>query len=152
VRKVFLVIASLFVLSVVLQLYFAGVGHFSTGGGELFWLHGTNGRIILPILAILNIVAAAVARAGRRTIWLTVIALVLIFLQTVIFILTGTIFNISGPEDVIPVGASILLGFHALNGLAIIVLGSMVARRAFALDRTGRVETAVPQRATASVR
>ena len=96
-RKVFSIVSILVVGAVVLQFYFAGMGVFSHPEEELFAVHGTAGRIVLPILFILSLVTAAIARAGKRTIWLTVIAILLLALQTVIFILTGVIFNV-GPE------------------------------------------------------
>ncbi|BDZ46759.1 DUF6220 domain-containing protein [Naasia aerilata] len=129
-RKVFVVTAVLLALDTILQLYFAALGHFSTGQGELFGIHGFNGAVVLRILALVNILAAAGARAGRRTIWMTVIVFLLVLLQTVIFILTGVIFNIGPETPEIPVGASILLGFHGLNGLAIIALSGILVGRA----------------------
>jgi carbon starvation protein CstA len=93
-RKLFLTVAVLFTAAVVLQLYFAAVGVFSNPEDELFNWHGTNGRIVLPILAILLIITAALARAGKRTIWLSVLPLVLLLFQTVLFILTGAIFGL----------------------------------------------------------
>lgn len=129
-RKVFVVTAVLLALDTILQLYFAAMGHFSTGSRELFGFHGFNGANVLRVLALLNIVAAALARPGRRTVWLTVIIFVLVLVQTLLFILTGVIWPDINPEGEIPVGASVLLGFHGLNGLAIIALSGIVAGRA----------------------
>ena len=110
-RKVFSIVSILAVLAVVLQFYFAGVGHFSIPEDGLFGIHGNNGRIVLPVLFILSLITAAIARAGKGTIWLTVVAILLLAFQTVLFILTGTIFNV-GPESAeVPLGAS---GFAAL--------------------------------------
>jgi hypothetical protein len=136
-RKLFVVVAALLVLDTVLQLYLAALGHFSTGSQELFGLHGFNGANVLRILALLTIVAAALARAGRRTIWLSVLVLVLVLFQTVLFIIVGTAFNIGPDSTEIPVGASILLGFHGLNGLAIIALSGVLLNRAIRHDRAG---------------
>ena len=47
-----------------LQFYLAGVGVFSMPEDELFDLHTTNGRIVLPLLILLNIPAAAWRAAG----------------------------------------------------------------------------------------
>jgi hypothetical protein len=132
VRKVFSIVSVLVVAAVVLQFYFAGLGVFSHPD-SLFGIHGTTGRIILPILFVLSLIAAAIARAGKRTIWLTVIAILLLALQTVIFILTGAIFN-TGPEaEVVPLGATIVVSLHALNGVAILFVTSIIARRAWVL-------------------
>ncbi|HEX5729130.1 DUF6220 domain-containing protein [Microbacterium sp.] len=132
-RKVFSIVSILAVLAVVLQFYFAGVGVFSIPEEGLFGIHGNNGRIVLPILFILSLITAAIARAGKRTIWLTVIAILLLALQTVIFILTGVIFNVSPESAEIPLAATLTASLHALNGVAILALTSVIARRAWVL-------------------
>ena len=132
-RKVFSIVSILAVLAVVLQFYFAGVGHFSIPEEGLFGIHGNNGRIVLPVLFILSLITAAIAHAGKGTIWLTVVAILLLAFQTVLFILTGAIFNV-GPESAeVPLGASLMLGLHAVNGVAILVITGIVARRAWVL-------------------
>jgi carbon starvation protein CstA len=137
-RKLFLTVAVLFTAAVILQLYFAAVGVFSNPEDELFSWHGTNGRIVLPILAILLIVSAALARAGKRTIWLSVLPLVLILFQTVLFIVTGAIFGL-GPESHAspPLAATLILSLHAVNGAAILLLGVLFVVRARRLVREG---------------
>jgi len=137
-RKLFLTVAVLFTASVVVQLYFAAVGVFSDPEDELFAWHGANGRIVLPILALLLIVSAALARAGRRTIWLSVLPLVLILFQTVLFILTAVVFGLdesSWPSP--PLGATLMLSLHAVNGTAILLLGVLLVVRARRLVREG---------------
>ena len=135
-RKLFLTVAVLFTAAVVLQLYFAAVGVFSNPEDELFSWHGTNGRIVLPILAILLIVSAALARAGRRTILLSVVPLVLILFQTVLFILTAVIFGLDESSHAAPpLGATLVLGLHAVNGTAILLLGVLLVVRARRLVR-----------------
>ena len=137
-RKLFLTVAVLFTASVVVQLYFAAVGVFSDPEDELFAWHGANGRIVLPILALLLIVSAALARAGKRTIWLSVLPLVLILFQTVLFILTAVVFGLdesSWPS--LPLGATLMLSLHAVNGTAILLLGVLLVVRARRLVREG---------------
>ena len=132
-RKVFSIVSILVVAAVILQFYFAGMGVFSVPEEGLFGIHGTSGRIILPVLFILSLITAAIARAGKRTIWMTVIAILLLALQTVIFILTGVIFGV-GPESTqIPLAATMTVSLHALNGVAILALTSIIARRAWVL-------------------
>ena len=137
-RKLFLTVAVLFTAAVVVQLYLAAVGVFSDPEDELFSWHGTNGRIVLPILALLLIVTAALARAGRRTIWLSVLPLVLILFQTVLFIVTGAIFGL-GPDSHAspPLGATLIVSLHAVNGTAILLLGVLLIVRARRLVRDG---------------
>jgi carbon starvation protein CstA len=137
-RKLFLTVAVLFTAAVILQLYFAAVGVFSNPEDELFSWHGTNGRIVLPILAILLIISAALARAGKRTVWLSVLPLVLILFQTVLFIITGAIFGL-GPDSHAspPLAATLILSLHAINGTAILLLGVLFVVRARRLVREG---------------
>jgi tellurite resistance protein TehA-like permease len=135
-RKLFLTVAVLFTAAVVLQLYFAAVGVFSDPEDELFSWHGTNGRIVLPILALLLILTAALARAGRRTIWLSVLTVVLLLFQSVLFILTGVIFGLDEHTSP-PLGATLMLSLHALNGTAILLLGVLLIVRARRLVRDG---------------
>jgi uncharacterized membrane protein (Fun14 family) len=146
VRKVFAIVASLFALSTVLQIYFAAVGVFSPEGEDLFNIHGTNGRIVLPILGILTIVAAILAKAGRRTVVFAIIALVLIAMQTVLVNLAGTVFGVTeDSRSNIPPAATFLLGFHGLNGLAIIFVSGVVLVRAWvaAFPRKRTTKTAI---------
>jgi len=146
-RKLFLTVAVLFTAAVVVQLYLAAVGVFSNPEDELFGWHGTNGRIVLPVLALLLIVTAAIARAGRRTIWLSVLAVVLLLFQTVLFILTGVIFGLDESSwGSPPLGATLMLSLHALNGTAILLLGVLLIVRARRLVREGppaKIETPV---------
>jgi hypothetical protein len=148
VRKVFLVVAILLMVDIALQFYFAAVGVFGPGStnDEQFVLHATNGRIILPLLCLLVIAAAALARAGGRTIGLSVVPLVLVLFQTVLFILgslTGT------TEEEPTFAGSIVLGFHALIGMAAFGTASILAQRARRLVTTGsalRTDDSVPKR------
>ena len=48
VRKVFSIVSILAVLAVVLQFYFAGVGHFSIPEDGLFGIHGNVGASCCP--------------------------------------------------------------------------------------------------------
>lgn len=130
----------------ILQLYFAAVGVFSNPEDELFAWHGTNGRIVLPILALLLIVTAALARAGKRTIWLSVLPLVLILFQTVLFILTGVLFGLDESSHADPpLAATLFLSLHGVNGAAILLVGVLLVVRARRLDREG-----APVRASAT--
>jgi hypothetical protein len=135
-RKVFLVLTIMLIAALVLQFYFAGVGVFSMPEDELFGIHGTNGRIVLPILIILWIVSAFLAKAGRGTIGLTFLAFGLLAFQTVLFILAGVLTGATPPPDAqINTAGTIMLGFHALNGLAILFITTVVLRRAWLLSR-----------------
>jgi glucan phosphoethanolaminetransferase (alkaline phosphatase superfamily) len=143
-RKAFAIISLLFVLSCVLQFYFAAIGVFSEPEEELFTIHGMNGAIFLRLLGLLMLVFAAVAKAGKRTVWLSAIAFLLVLFQTVLFILTGILFGTSpDSHETVPLGATLLLGLHGLNGVAILLIGLVVLHRAWRLGFSRR-GTAAP--------
>lgn len=129
-RLVFLVVTILLVIDAAVQLYLAAVGAFSHDTEEGFSWHGTNGRLVLPILVLLTIVFAALARAGKRTIWLSVAQIGLLAFQTLIFILTGVIFGIGPDTPQPPLAAVLLVSLHAVGGLAMIWVAWLLARRA----------------------
>lgn len=136
-RKIFALLSILLTTSIVVQFYLAAVGVFSSPDDELFSFHGMNGRFIIPVLGLLTTIAAAVARAGKRLVWLSVLPLFLVLFQTVLFILTGVIFNVGPPSEgevfVIPLGATLILGLHAVNGAAIFFISTMLIRRSWTL-------------------
>ncbi len=136
-RKVFFVVTVLLTAATALQIYFAAMGVFSVPEDHLFGIHGTNGRIVLPILVLLTILTAALARAGRRTILLSVLVFVLLVFQTLIFIIGGAIFNVTPESTEVPIGATIFLALHGLNGLAIIALSATLMNRARRLAFSG---------------
>ncbi|WP_210509219.1 DUF6220 domain-containing protein [Naasia sp. SYSU D00057] len=137
-RKVFVVVTALLTVSTALQIYFAAMGVFSVPDDHLFAIHGTNGRIVLPILVLLTILTAALARAGKRTIWLSVIVFGLLILQTLFFILTGVIFGVTEESTEVPLAATLFVSLHGLNGLAIIALSATLFARARRLAREPR--------------
>ncbi|WP_022890644.1 DUF6220 domain-containing protein [Agromyces italicus] len=138
-RKLYLTVTVLFTAGVMLQLYLAAVGVFSDPEDELFAIHGTNGRIVLPILALLLIITAALAKAGKRTVWLSALPLILLVVQTLLFILTGVVFGL-GPDDhtAPPLGATLMVSLHGLNGAIILIAAIVLVGRARRLVREGR--------------
>jgi hypothetical protein len=84
-------------------------------------------------LPVLLIIVGAIARVGKTLIWMSVWVILGTLLQLVLFILAGVIFG-AGPDATnVPLGATILLGFHGLVGLAIIGLSIEITRRAMGL-------------------
>lgn len=134
-RKAYFVITVLLLISATLQFYFAALGVFGPQGEDdnLFGFHRINGSMVLPVLLVLAVVFAALARAGARTVWLTALPILLIAVQYLLFILGGVIGG--GTEDNPTVGSAVILGLHAINGLAIfgtiITLMARARRRAF---------------------
>ncbi len=133
-RLVFLTLTVLLTAATVFQLYLAAVGVFSHDDEGFSW-HGMNGRIVLPVLVLLTVIFAAVARAGKRTIWLSVAMIGLLVFQTLIFILTGVIFGIGPETPRPPLAAVLMVSFHALGGLAMIWVSSLLIHRARGLLR-----------------
>jgi hypothetical protein len=136
VRKAYFVVTVLLLISVVFQFYFAALGVFGPQGEDdnLFGFHRVNGSMVLPLLSVIAVVLAAVSRAGARTVWLQALPILLIAVQYLLFILGGLIGG--GDVDHPTVGTAVVLGLHAVNGLAvlgtIITLMTRARRRAFA--------------------
>lgn len=128
-RRVFFVISLLVLAAIAVQYYLAAVGVFS-GSHDGFAGHGMSGRIVLPILFILLILSAAISRAGRSTIWLTVLMFGLLIMQTLIFILTGLIFGVGPESPNPPIAAVLTVSLHAVNPLIMIWVGVVIALRA----------------------
>ena len=127
-RRVYAVLAGLLMLAVVAQFYFAAVGAFDRPQDDKsFTLHSMTGMAIIPVLALLATVAAAVSRAPGRTIGMTLLPVGLVVVQ-VLIVSMGKAFNDSG-DNTTPVGLAIL-GLHAINGLAIMAVAGIILRRA----------------------
>ena len=139
----FAVVATMLATATVVQLYLAGMGVFSDPTDRLFAIHGWNGRVVLPLLVLLTILFAVLAKAGKRTIWMTVIMLGLLILQTLIFVITGLIFSIGPETPHPPLAATLLLSLHPINGLAILFLSGVLTQRAWRLARHGSRRTEV---------
>jgi len=76
-RKAFVITSGLLLTAFALQFVFAAVGAFTkpAAGDGSFRLHSITGMAVIPILTLLTIVFAALARApgkliGRRLRWL----------------------------------------------------------------------------------
>ena len=140
-RKLFAVLAILLTLSAVMQLYFAAIGVFSNPDDHLFDIHGFNGQYVLRYLPVLLIVVGVIAKVGRTLVWLSVWVIVGTLVQLLLFILSGVIFGGGEDSTEVPLGATILLGFHGLVGLALIGLSVEITRRAIALGFPRRQAT-----------
>ncbi|GAA1869466.1 DUF6220 domain-containing protein [Asanoa iriomotensis] len=138
IRQAYVVVCALLLAAVVVQFYLAAFGVFTAPAREhesQFVLHLVNGRMVLPALMILAVAGAALARAPGRLIGFTALPIALIAGQTILFLLAAL--TGSSPERT-NVGGQIVLGFHALNGLAILWTSIVLLRRARAFARAGR--------------
>jgi len=127
-RKVYLVLTGLLLVSVVTELLLTTFGVFTAPENDSqFILHQMTGRIVLPVLCLLCIAAAAIARAPGRLIGFTAIPLGLLIMQTVLFIIAGL--TGASPEKTNLAG-QLILGLHAINGLCILGVSIMLFLRA----------------------
>lgn len=140
-RKVFVGITGLLLVSVIIQFYFAAFGVFTAPENDSqFILHQMNGRIVLPMLCLLCIASAAIARAPGPLIGFSALPLGLLALQIVLFLIAGL--TGATPEKTNLAG-QLILGLHAINGLCILGVSILLFLRArrFAAG-TDRVPTA----------
>ncbi len=135
-RKLFLVMATLLVLDVVAQFYLAGVGAFhAPPDHDGFDLHAAN-SFVVQILALLTAISAALARAGRGTIALAALPVLLkevqygIFALTDLFVPAGTPRNADGIPLVVAGPPNFVVALHVLNGLTILWISVVVLLRA----------------------
>lgn len=117
-RATFAVISWIFVGMVVLQVFYAGVGLFGAGDMTNHVGFGYLVALVPPFVLL----AAVVARAGRRLIGLASLLLLITFLQPTLAY---------ARED-----APYIAALHPVNALAIAGLGLYIALRATALARS----------------
>lgn len=144
-RRVFVVVAGLLFAATVLQFYLAAVGAFDrTQDDDSFALHNLNGRLVIPLLAILTTVAAALARAPGRLIGIAIAPLGLVVVQ-VLIIVVGNVISGGSDEDTGTAGL-VVFGLHALNGFLVVAAAEAVLRRARALasGKTSKVDISQP--------
>jgi hypothetical protein len=147
-RRVFVVVAIMLMVAEVVQFYFAAFGVFQHPAPEdAFLLHQMNGRIVLPALCLLVILAAALARAPGRLIGFSAIPLGLLVLQIVLFLLAG----LTGTTETrTNLAGTAILGLHAVNGLCILGVTIVLVRRASRFASAGvRPSVTAPAQAPA---
>jgi hypothetical protein len=118
VRIAFAVGAWAFVAAIVLQVFFAGIGVFTTGS-DRFSLHVGFGWL-LPLVPLVVLLLAAVAGAGRTT-GLSALLLLLVVIQMALPAMRGDL--------------PLVAALHPVNALVIFAVALVVARRATALAR-----------------
>lgn len=121
-RKLFAILAILLAAAASLQLYFAAIGYFSNPDDHLMSIHGFNGQWVLRFLPLLLIIVGLIAKVGASLVWRSAGVIILTLVQWLLFFLSGVIFGSPEENASVPIGATILLGFHGLVGLAIIGL------------------------------
>jgi len=127
-RRAHLVVAWLFVAGVVVQVFLAGLGVFDDP--RTFITHATWGYM-LEGLPILMLVLAAIGRLGRRQV-LFAIGLFAMFLLQSVFV-------------VLRVDLPMVAALHPVNGFAILFVGIVAAREAWAARSGVAVAPASPR-------
>jgi hypothetical protein len=131
-RRIYVLLVALLLAAGVLQFYFAAVGAFTKPQTESSYaLHGFTGGIVIPLLALLATLAAALSKAPGKLIGLTLAPLGLVVVQVLIIVL-GNLIGGATEERSTPVALAIL-GLHAINGMAVLGVTGTVLRRARAL-------------------
>ncbi|WP_446215688.1 DUF6220 domain-containing protein [Micromonospora sp. IBHARD004] len=129
-RKAFVIVSTLLLVSFVLQFLFAAVGAFTKPAGDgAYALHSINGMAIIPVLTLLTILLAVLAKAPGRLVGLAVLPLGLVVVQALVAALANGSTDAAGAST--PFGLTIA-GLHALIGIVavhVVVSVSQAARK-----------------------
>jgi hypothetical protein len=147
VRKAYFFTTVLLFISVIIQFYFAALGVFGPQDPSLFVFHSINGQFVLPALALLAVLFGGLSKAGVKTVLLTALPILLVAVQILLFILADAITGTSPEAPNVP--GAIILGLHAINGLAILFVILTVMRRARARAFGSDAGTGTPAAAAA---
>ena len=119
-------VGSLFVLAILFQVFMAGSGIFASSS---WWpMHEIFGQAI-SVLPLLFLILAWIGQLGRRSLWLSGLALVLVVLQSFLVTLPGTL------------GVPLLSALHPVNALVIFALALWLTLRAWQGVRGDRQTT-----------
>jgi hypothetical protein len=128
-RRIYVILVGLLLASGGLQFYFAAVGAFTRPQtDDSYALHLVNGRMVMPILAVLAVIAAALAKAPGKLVAQTLLPFGLLIVQSLIIVL-GNVIGGATEQRSTPVALAIL-GLHALNGMALMGVASVIMRKA----------------------
>jgi hypothetical protein len=130
-RKAFAGLATLLMLAVVAQFYFAASGAFSTApNDESFRPHRALGWVIF-FLPVLMTIVAALARMPGRLVGMAGLVAGLTTVQVVITLIAKA-FGDGGSATV----GQLVFGLHAVNALVIMAVVGMIVRQARALSKS----------------
>jgi len=128
-RKAFVITSSLLLVAFALQFVFAAVGAFTkpAGGDGSYRLHSITGMAVIPILTLLTILFAALAKAPGKLIGLTALPLALVVLQALLAGLANGLTDAAGQTTT---AGLVVGGLHALNGIIAVHIVVAVLRGA----------------------
>ncbi|GAB1817551.1 DUF6220 domain-containing protein [Herbidospora sp. RD11066] len=138
-RKVFFVFTVIMFVSVIAQFYFATFGAFERPAPALgaedaaITPHILNGTMVLPLLSILTTIVAAIAKAGGRLILLSITPFLLVAVQ--LFVIFEIAALAGAGDDSTTTASLFVLGFHALDGVAILWASVVLMKQARALTK-----------------
>ncbi|MDO3700173.1 DUF6220 domain-containing protein [Micromonospora sp. C28SCA-DRY-2] len=114
-RKAFVIASTGSLVAFALQFIFAAVGAFTKpAGDDAYTLHSVTGMAVIPVLTLLTILFAALAKAPGRVVALAALPLGLVVLQALIAGLANGLTDAAGAST--PFGLTVA-GLHALNGI-----------------------------------
>ncbi|MEV1017240.1 DUF6220 domain-containing protein [Micromonospora sp. NPDC049801] len=145
-RKAFVISSGALLTAFALQFVFAAVGAFTKPAEDgAYALHSVNGMAVIPVLTLLTVLFAALARAPGRLVGLAVLPLGLVVVQALLAMLANAGTDAVGVST--PFGL-VIGGLHAVNGIVAVhvVVGVMRgARRLAAATPSGDAPVVVPQ-------
>ncbi|MFI6326724.1 DUF6220 domain-containing protein [Micromonospora chersina] len=139
-RKIFVVVSALSLAAFALQFVFAAVGAFTKPAGDgAYALHSVTGMAVIPVLTLLTVLFAALAKAPGRLVGLAALPLGLVVVQALLAALAN------GATDAAGASTSLGLtigGLHAVNGIVAVHVVVNVLRGARQLARPEPAVTA----------
>jgi len=128
-RKAFVISSGVLLAAFAFQFVFAAVGAFTkpAGGDHSYRLHSITGMAVIPVLTLLTIVFAALAKAPGKLIGLAALPLGLVVLQALLAGLASGLTDASGRTTT---AGLIVGGLHALNGIIAVHIVVAVMRGA----------------------
>ncbi|MGK5741234.1 DUF6220 domain-containing protein [Micromonospora sp. URMC 103] len=127
-RKALVVVSTLLLVAFALQFVFAAVGAFTKPAGDgAYGLHSVNGMAVIPVLTLLTILLAVLAKAPGRLVGLTVLPLGLVVLQALLAMFANGLTDASGVST--PFGLTVA-ALHAVNGIVAVHVVVAVVRAA----------------------
>ncbi|MFE9202489.1 DUF6220 domain-containing protein [Micromonospora sp. NPDC007230] len=127
-RKALVVVSILLLVAFALQFVFAAVGAFTKPAGDgAYALHSVTGMAVIPVLTLLTILFAVLAKAPGRFVGLAVLPLGLVVLQALLAMLANAFTDAAGAST--PFGLAIA-GLHAVNGIVAVHVVVNVLRAA----------------------
>ena len=139
-RRVFVITGALVLVGTLTQFYLAGVGAFSRPATADAWTAHRAGALAITVLALLNTVVAALARAGGRIIAFAALPIGLVILQFVLSAISTALGGSPTDRTGMPL---YLIALHAVNGLAVLGTAAtgLVNARRFIAGTTGEPAT-----------